>query len=120
MGARPRKPVTTPETRERRVGVRVAVDTYIRVAVVHAATGRKVHGWVRDLSQGGLFVEGPDRFEADDAVIVDALARSGENAVHLRAEGWVAYIGRGGMGIQLGPLDPEMAGRLAELIERFG
>lgn len=119
MGARPRKPVTTPDTRERRVHIRVAVDTYIRVAVEHCGTGRKVHGWVRNLSTGGLFVETPDRFGQDEPVLVDALGRSGETALHLRIDGWVAYVDGTGMGIQFDTLSPEMAGRVAELLARF-
>lgn len=119
MGQRPRKPVTTPETRESRVPLWKMVDAHIRVAVSHVATGRKVHGWVRNLCAGGLFVEARDPFEPEAPVIVDGLVRSGDRALHLRAGGWVAHSGPGGMGIQFGQLEPEMAVRLGELIERF-
>jgi len=120
VGERPKKAVTTPATRERRVGIRVDVDAYIRVALVHATTGRKVHGWVRNLSAGGLFVETREPLAIEEPVVVDALARSGETALHLKVEGWVAYSGPDGMGIQFGPLSPAMAERVADLIERFG
>jgi hypothetical protein len=120
MGARPRKPVTTPETREQRISVRVTVDTYIRAAVVHTASGRKAHGWVLNLSPGGLFVSCRDQFDREEAVLVDALARLDGEVVHLRANGWVAYVSDEGMGIQFGHLSPEMAQRLAELIAKYG
>jgi len=120
MGTRPRKPVTTPDTRDQRIGIRVTVETYIRAAVVRVASGVKTHGWVRNLSIGGLFVDSQDPFEDDEPVIVDALARSHGAAIHLRVNGWVAYRSEGGVGIQFGHLSPEMNERLAELIALFG
>jgi len=119
MGTRPKKPATTPETRDQRVSIRVSVDTYIRAAVVHAASGVKTHGWVRNLSAGGLFVDSQDPFDADEPVIVDALARNAGTAIHLRVNGWVAYRSEQGVGIQFGHLSPEMAERVAELIDLF-
>jgi hypothetical protein len=119
MGERPRKPVTTPETRAPRVPIRVTADKYIRAIVFHSATGRKIHGWVRTLGSGGMFVQARDWFDAEEAVIVDALARSSSHALHLRIEGWVAYSGAGGMGIQFGDLEPEMVGRLADVMEHY-
>jgi hypothetical protein len=119
VGTRPKKHVTTHNTREQRVSVRVTVDTYVRAAVFHPATGRTTHGWVRDLSSGGLFVDAPDRFDAEEAVIVDILARSGNKSEHLRVEGWVAHSHATGMGIQFRDLEPEMAGRLAEVIDHY-
>lgn len=100
--------------------IRVTVDTYIRVAVVHGETGKKVHGWVRNLSAGGLFVETPDGFPQDDPVVIDALARADEAVVHLKVTGWVAYSGEDGMGIQFSDESPEMAERIEELLHRFG
>lgn len=100
--------------------IRVTVDTYIRAAVVCGASGKKVHGWVRNLSVGGLFVEAPDRFGEDEAVHVDAMARNGETVVHLKLDGWVAYVAENGMGIQFGEVSPEMADRINELLDRFG
>lgn len=120
MGARPRRPVSTPATRERRVDIRVTVDTYIRAAVVHGVSGKKLHGWVRNLSVGGLFVETPDRFGKEEPVHVDAMARNGETVVHLKFDGWVAYEGESGMGIQFGEVSAEMAERVSELLDRFG
>lgn len=119
MGTRPRKPVTTPETRDQRISIRVHVETYIRAAVVHAASGRKVHGWVRNLSPGGLFVACRDRFDPEEAVTVEALARGDGSVLHLRADGWVAFASEEGMGIQFGHLSPEMARRVADLIALF-
>lgn len=119
MGPRPRKPVTTPATRERRVEVRLSVDTYIRAAVTHEASARKVHGWVLNISAGGLLVETPDRLPPDAPVRIDALARIGAELIHLKADGWVAYADPKGLGVQFDALDDEMARRLAALIERF-
>jgi len=119
MGNRPRKPVTTPDTRERRVDVRASVDTYIRAAVTHEDSARKVHGWVRNLSPGGMFVETPDPLPEDARVTVDALARTDGEVVHLKIAGWVAYAGPRGLGLQFDALDDEMARRLAVLLERF-
>jgi hypothetical protein len=119
MAMRPRKPVTTPASRERRVAVRVSVDTYIRAAVAHEASGRKVHGWVRNLSGGGMFVETPDRLPEDAPVRIDALARCGAELIHFKAGGWVAYSGPDGLGLQFEALDEGMAARLATLLERF-
>jgi len=119
MGNRPRKPVTTPATRERRVSLRVGVDTYIRVAVVHEPDARKVHGWVRNLSTGGMFVETADPLPIDAPVRVDALARSDGDLIHFKADGWVAYAGPNGLGIQFDDLDEAMQTRLTALIERF-
>lgn len=99
--------------------IRVTVDTYIRVAVVHAESAKKVHGWVRNLSAGGIFVETPDRFELDDPVVVDALARADGTAVHLKVSGWVAYVADDGMGIQFAEAEAEMAHRIRELLTRF-
>jgi hypothetical protein len=119
MGTRPRKPMTTPSTRERRVEVRVSVDTYIRAAVTHEASARKVHGWVLNVSAGGLFVQTPDRLPADAPVRIDALARCGEELIHFKASGWVAHADPDGLGVQFDTLDDEMTRRLAVLIERF-
>jgi PilZ domain len=119
MGTRPRKPVTTPSTRERRVEVRLSVDTYIRAAVSHEASARKVHGWVLNVSAGGLFIQTPDRLPADAPVRIDALARIGEELIHFKADGWVAHADPEGLGVQFDALDDEMARRLAALIERF-
>ena len=111
--------MTTVATRDQRISIRVTVDTYIRAAVVHKASGIKGHGWVRNLSAGGLFVDSQDTFDADEPVIVDALARAGETAIHLRVDGWVAYRSPEGVGIQFGHLSPEMAERITELIDLF-
>jgi hypothetical protein len=111
--------VTTAATRDQRVSIRVTVDTYIRAAVVHKTSGVKAHGWVRNLSAGGLFVDSQDTFEADEPVTVDALARAGGAAIHLRVDGWVAYRSPDGVGIQFGYLAPEMAARISELIDLF-
>jgi hypothetical protein len=119
MGKRPRKPITTPDTRERRVDVRASVDTYIRAAVTHEDSARKVHGWVRNLGPGGMFVETPDSLPEDARVTLDALARTDGDVVHLKIAGWVAYAGPKGLGLQFNTLDDEMARRLAALIERF-
>jgi hypothetical protein len=119
MGNRPRKPITTPDTRERRVDVRASVDTYIRAAVTHEDSARKVHGWVRNLGPGGMFVETPDSLPEDARVTLDALARTDGDVVHLKIAGWVAYAGPKGLGLQFNTLDDEMARRLAALIERF-
>jgi hypothetical protein len=119
MGERPRKPVTTPETRAPRVTVRVTMDKHVRAMVVHRPTGHKIHGWVITLGSGGMFVETQEPFQPDEFVIVDALARSGDRALHLRAEGWVVYTLRGGMGIQFGELEPEMADRVAAVMDHY-
>lgn len=119
MATRPRKPVTTSANRERRVAVRVSVDTYIRAAVAHEASGRRVHGWVRNLSAGGMLVDTPDALPPDAPVSVDALARCGDELIHFKAGGWVAYAGAEGLGIQFDVLEEGMATRLATLLERF-
>jgi len=119
MGTRPRKPVTTPATRDRRVAVRVGVDTYIRAALTHEASARKVHGWVLNLSPGGMFIQTPDRLPPDAPVRIDALARCGTELIHFKTDGWVARADPGGLGVQFDTLDEQMARRLATLIERF-
>ncbi|MFQ5508200.1 MAG: PilZ domain-containing protein [Leptospirillia bacterium] len=127
MGQRPRKPKTTPETREKRYDIRVGVPVAIRASASCVISGRTVYGWVRNLSRGGLFMTTNETFAMETELDIDALTRDGDKVSRLRLRAWVAFEGEGvgdaegerGMGLQFGEMAPEMAAHINELLIRF-
>lgn len=117
MRPRPKKPVTTPKTRAPRASVRVQVRVAIRAHLTHQITHEKAHGWVRNLSITGAFVETETLFPVDAEVELDTLVRDGDRPVHLKWVGWVAHHRNNGMGLQFDDLDPKTEAVLNRIIE---
>lgn len=116
MRPRPMKPETSLANRERRAWVRVP----IRAAVTVAGEERRICGWVRNLSVGGMFVETDEPFERETEVAVDLLLREGYSVRRLRSVAWVAWVARNGMGLQFDQLDTDDVQLLLRTVERFG
>jgi hypothetical protein len=113
MSSRPKKRPTTPDTRDWRVPPPVA----IRAAVTNTRTGETVHGWVRNVSVGGMYVVEPRScFPPETPVMVLAVIRRGQSIHRLRTQAWVAHTSDGGMGIQFDALDPETTWLLQNLV----
>jgi Tfp pilus assembly protein PilZ len=115
MRPRPIKPETSLANRERRAHVRVP----IRAAVTVAGEGRRVCGWVRNLSVGGLFVETHEIFPRETEVWVELLLREGYSVRRLRTLAWVAWSAPDGMGLQFDDLHPDDIQLLMRTVERF-
>lgn len=116
MRPRPLKPETSLATRERRTAPRV----HIRAAVTVAEGERRLCGWVRNLSVGGLFVETGAPLEINTEVRVEMLLREGYAVRRLRAPAWVAWVGAGGMGLQFDVLAPDDLDLILRTVRRFG
>lgn len=119
MKKRPVKRVTNQMNREKRVEVRVRADVAIRVTVTHAESGKKIHGWVLNLSRGGLLVQTTERFSQETSVHVNALARDGQTLFRIQLNGWVVRNSEDGMGIQLDEPETEMDKVIQHLLARF-
>lgn len=98
---RPIKPVTSSASRERRAAPRVP----LRVGVSLAAGTLKVHGWVRDLSLGGCFLETRTPLPANARIDLEGLVRDGGRLIRLAAGGWVVRVTPTGMAIQFDCMD---------------
>ncbi len=118
MKQRPKKPPTHPLKREIRADLRVGINVAIRATMIDAISGEKLHGWVRNLSRGGLYVDCKDGFPQNTNITVDALVREGDRAYHLKLPGWVAHAGAYGMGIQFDDLDEETNSVVVSLIKQ--
>lgn len=118
MKQRPKKPETHPLKREIRADLRVGINVAIRATLVDAISGNKLHGWVRNLSRGGLYVDCKDGFPQNTNITVDALVREGDRAYHLKLPGWVAHAGAYGMGIQFDELEAETNSVVVSLIKQ--
>jgi hypothetical protein len=116
---RPKKPPSTPDTREQRTELRVGVDTAIRLAITRNDTGNILYGWVRNLSLGGALVNCQTPFPPDTPVRMSGLARDGNTVYHLKMTGWVAYATEDSMGLQFDELDPEIRPQLDHLLKLF-
>jgi len=115
MRPRPTKPETSLANRERRADLRVA----IRAAVTVANGERRLCGWVRNLSVGGMFVATDEPLPANTEVHVEMLLREGYAVRRLRATAWVAWVGAGGMGLQFDALDNEDIELVIRTLRRF-
>lgn len=115
MRPRPMKPETSATTRERRAFVRMP----IRAAVTVADGARKVCGWVRNLSCGGMFVETDESFPRETEVRVEVLLREGYSVRRLRTVAWVAWTAPDGMGLQFDVLAPDDLELILRTLRRF-
>jgi len=112
---RPHKPATTPETREPRTPVPVA----LRAALLLYNGKEKVSGWVRRINTGGMYLQSRARFPGETEVIVAAMVWEGDSARPLQLRGWVAYEDRRGMGIQFDRPPDSVLADLKRIVARF-
>ena len=112
---RPRKKQSTPGNRDRRADVRVP----LRAAVYLSGGDELVRGWVRNLSQGGVFVECKARFPEETEVCLEFMVWEGETPMGVTIAGWVARTDDEGMGIQFAPATPEMVAQIGRLLTQF-
>lgn len=115
MRPRPMKPETSLANRERRASLRV----HVRAAVTLMDGERRLCGWVRNLSVGGLFVETGAPLAMNTEVHVEMLLREGYAVRRLRATAWVAWVGAGGMGLQFDALESEDIELILRTLRRF-
>lgn len=118
MKTRPKLPVTTPKTRERRNNVRVPIKV---AATIVDGDGTKVYGWVVNVSMSGMYFEGTRQFPPETHVSLHLMFRSDQmEQRNLYIRGWVAHTRGKGMGIQFQkPLDEEKTRVFERLIEQF-
>ncbi|MDH5526057.1 MAG: PilZ domain-containing protein [Nitrospirota bacterium] len=116
MRKRPFVPVSTLETRAPRIPL---PDEAIR-ADVRSEDGRwAMHGWVRNLSPGGMYIESGQPIPHEAEVTVEMLARMGDQTVRMTLCGWVAHHDSRGMGIQLDPESIADPARIEALVAHF-
>jgi len=115
MRLRPVKPVTTPETRERRTPVPGAV----RAALFLYNGKEKVCGWVRMLNTGGMYLQSKARFPAETEVVLETMVWDDNTPHPVQVRGWVAYEDNRGMGIQFSTPDASTLARLRGLLHGF-
>ena len=98
MRKRPYIPASTEDTRAPRIPL---PDDAIR-ADVRSEDGRwAMHGWVRNLSLGGMYIESGQPVPHETEVNIDLLAKVDGRRVQLVLTGWVAHHDERGMGVQL-------------------
>jgi len=100
MRPRPRKPVTTPDTRTPRVHVHARVTCHIEVS----GTGEAAGGPVLNLSSGGLLAS-VDRVLPPDSECEVRLIFGGDPP-DVRVNGWVVYANENGLAVQFDHLTP--------------
>lgn len=116
MRKRPYIPASTVDTRAPRIPL---PDDAIR-ADVRSEDGRwAMHGWVRNLSLGGMYIESGHPVPHDVEVNIDLLAKVNGDRVRLALTGWVAHHDAGGMGIQLDDESFVDPAQIESLVEYF-
>jgi acylphosphatase len=96
MRPRPRKPATTPASREGRVDVRVSIRSVLRAVSGH----HEIYGWVRNLSPGGMYVCATESLPPDTECHVRLAWKDGPVFRAAFLKGWVVYANGGGVGVQ--------------------
>jgi acylphosphatase len=93
---RPRKPQTTPTSREARRDVRVSIRTVLRAV----SDRHEIYGWVRNLSPGGMYVCAAESLPPDTECHVRLAWKDGPVFRAAFLKGWVVYAAGGGVGVQ--------------------
>lgn len=116
MRKRPFVPASTQETRAPRIPL---PDEAIR-ADVRSEDGRwSLHGWVRNLSLGGMYIESRQPVPHETEVSIDCVAAVGDDRIRLTLSGWVAHHDTNGMGVQLDPESFADPGQVQSLVRYF-
>jgi len=108
-------PTRPPATVERRVSPRVQVRAAVRVE----NGARPLHGRLRNLSTGGMYVETGVRIPPGTSVVLETLAWEDGTAHLIRIGGWVAHADDDGCGIRFDPPDDRTGKLLTHLVGRF-
>lgn len=119
MRERPRKPVTTPLSREPRVRVRLEAVRYFRVTVMRRDNGARLAGIPVNLNTGGMFIRTDAPFPEECPVWLEAHAHDERTEYRFRLRGWVVYAVPDGMGIQFEEPPPETAYLIRHLVKLF-
>jgi len=107
---------TTGEVRSDRAMVTVA----IRASVADASGKSKLHGWVRNVSIGGMYMDtGGNQFPVDHLVDIDLLVSEQGMVYRFQARARVAHTYEGGMGFQFMDLDRENLTLVERLVHKF-
>jgi len=86
-------------------------------ASVGAPDGERMHGWVRNLSLGGMFVETEGRLPVGTRCEVALLLHDGEDDRAARAIGEVVRVAEDGMAVQflrMAPADDSAVSRTVQ------
>ena len=84
----------------------------------HATIGKLLHGWMKDLSLGGMFIESDAELAPEQEVEVRTLMRHGDAAFQMKLRGWVVHRQLHGFGLQLAPPAAEEKEVLQSTIDR--
>lgn len=111
---RPEKPKATPVTRDRRIHPRVPVRGHISLTSGPAT----VHGWVTNLSTGGLFLECGNPFPPEVECELTFTLRDEvlKEPLQILTRCWVAHANEQGMGVQFDELDPATKSELQRAV----
>jgi hypothetical protein len=117
--SRPRKPTTTPATREPRVPVRTDAVKSFYVTLERTDTGERLVGSPVNLNTGGMFLRTDSPFPAETPVTLDACAHDTRTEYRFRLHGWVVYAVPDGMGIQFDEPTPEAVYMIHHVVRLF-
>lgn len=117
--SRPRKPPTTPATRQFRVPVRTDAVKSFYVTAVRPDTGERLVGSPVNLNTGGMFVRTDTPFPAETPVELEACAHDTRTEYRFRLRGWVVYQVADGMGIQFDEPPPEAVYMIRHVVRLF-
>lgn len=116
MRERPTVPTVTPETRAPRAPV---PPGWMRALVNTIDGSAAMHGWVRTIADGGMFVETNMPMPRDAEVGIVFQARQGNSTRSVRALGWVVYQDGKGVGLQFDPGSISDPGRVRRLVTHY-
>jgi len=97
---------------------RMRAECHLAASVEGGDAAQRVHGWVRNLSSGGLFVETGERIPVGTRCEVALLLHDGEDDRAARALGEVIRHEADGMAVQLLRIGPDDAQAVRRTMER--
>lgn len=116
MRERPSMPVATPETRSPRAPVPAG---WMR-ALVNTIDGESaMHGWVRTIANGGMYVQTNVPMPRNAEVGIVFQARQGNSTRSIKALGWVVYQDGQGIGLQFDRSSISDPGRVRKLVVHY-
>ncbi len=90
---------------------------YIKAAVcISTEAGENLHGWIGDLSVGGVFMKTPDQLPEGTPCKVTLTLRDGNERTRLIVPGKIVRCTEEGIGVAFGEVSDEVQQALSELV----
>jgi len=88
----------------------------IRAKVSFVATDDVVHGWVKNISEGGMFIDRIFDVPVGTEVFLEALVRDGDRPYQLKVRGHVVRFEAAGTAVRFGQLEKTLRDVIRRLV----